>query len=64
VFDAWQGYSFYTDPFDTDDVLLRAAFFAAMLAIAPMGVLIGDCSPRPPRGRREAHPTEMMPRMP
>jgi len=42
VFVAWQGYSFYADRFDTDDALLRAAFFAAMLAIAAMAVLIGD----------------------
>ena len=42
VFVAWQGFSFYADRFDTDDVLLRAAFFAAMLAIAAMAVLIGD----------------------
>jgi len=42
VFVAWQGFSFYADRFDTDDVLLRAAFFAAMLAIATMAVLIGD----------------------
>src|ERR687887_1451360 len=38
VYVAWQGYSFYADRFDTDDLVLRAAFFAAMLAIAAMAV--------------------------
>ncbi len=33
VFLAWQGFSFYADRFDTDDVLFRAVMFAAMLAI-------------------------------
>src|SRR5437016_2114630 len=42
VFVAWQGYMAYADRFDTDDVLFRAAYFAAMLAIAAMAVLIGD----------------------
>jgi low temperature requirement protein LtrA len=42
VFVAWQGYSFYADRFDTDDLALRAAFFAAMLAIAAMSVLLDD----------------------
>jgi len=42
VWVAWQGYSFYADRFDTDDLLFRAAYFAAMLAIAAMAVLIGD----------------------
>src|SRR5919201_6032134 len=38
VYVAWQGYSFYADRFDTDDLVLRSAFFAAMLAIAAMAV--------------------------
>jgi low temperature requirement protein LtrA len=42
VYVAWQGYSFYADRFDTDDLLFRVAFFAAMLAIAAMAVLIDD----------------------
>ncbi|MDP9342718.1 MAG: low temperature requirement protein A [Actinomycetota bacterium] len=42
VFVAWQGYMAYADRFDTDDLLFRAAYFAAMLAIAAMAVLIGD----------------------
>jgi low temperature requirement protein LtrA len=42
VFVAWQGYSFYADRFDSDDLLLRAVFFAAMLAIAALAVLIPD----------------------
>lgn len=33
VFIAWQGFSFYADRFDTDDVLFRGVMFAAMLAI-------------------------------
>lgn len=33
VFIAWQGFSFYADRFDTDDVLFRAVMIAAMLAI-------------------------------
>jgi len=42
VWVAWQGYSFYADRFDTDDLLFRLAYFAAMLAIAVMAVLVGD----------------------
>ena len=42
VYVAWQGYSFYADRFDTDDLVLRAAFFAAMLAIAAMAVQVED----------------------
>jgi low temperature requirement protein LtrA len=42
VYVAWQGYMAYADRFDTDDVLFRAAYFAAMLAVAAMAVLIGD----------------------
>ncbi len=50
VYVAWQGYSFYADRFDTDDLLFRLAFFAAMLAIAAMAVLIDDVG----RGRNSA----------
>lgn len=39
---AWQGYFAYADRFDSDDLAFRAAFFAAMLAIAAMAALIGD----------------------
>jgi low temperature requirement protein LtrA len=42
VWVAWQGYTFYATRFDTDDLAFRAAYFAAMLAIAAMAVLIGD----------------------
>jgi low temperature requirement protein LtrA len=42
VWVAWQGYSFYADRFDTDDLLFRLAYFTAMLAIAAMAVLIPD----------------------
>ena len=42
VWVAWQGYTFYATRFDTDDLGFRAAYFAAMLAIAAMAVLIGD----------------------
>jgi low temperature requirement protein LtrA len=50
VYVAWQGYSFYADRFDTDDLLFRVALFAAMLAIAAMAVLIGDVA----RGQHSA----------
>ena len=42
VYVAWQGYMAYADRFDTDDLAFRAAYFAAMLAIAAMAVLIDD----------------------
>jgi low temperature requirement protein LtrA len=42
VYVAWQGYMAYATRFDTDDLAFRAAYFAAMLAIAAMAVLIGD----------------------
>ena len=50
VFVAWQGFMAYADRFDTDDLAFRLAFFAAMLAIAAMAVLIGDVA----RGQRSA----------
>ena len=42
VFIAWQGFTFYADRFDTDDVLFRAVMLAAMLAIAALAVQIPD----------------------
>jgi low temperature requirement protein LtrA len=42
VWVAWQGFSFYADRFDTDDLVFRGAYFAAMLAIATMAVLVSD----------------------
>src|SRR5919198_4265338 len=42
VYVAWQGYMAYATRFDTDDVAFRVAYFAAMLAIAAMAVLIDD----------------------
>ncbi len=42
VYVAWQGYTFYATRFDTDDLLFRVAYFAAMLAIAAMAVLLDD----------------------
>jgi low temperature requirement protein LtrA len=42
VYVAWQGYMAYADRFDSDDLAFRAAYAAAMLAIAAMAVLIGD----------------------
>jgi low temperature requirement protein LtrA len=42
VYVAWQGFMAYADRFDTDDLAFRAAYFAAMLAIAAMAVLIDD----------------------
>src|ERR671935_1012029 len=42
VYVAWQGYMAYATRFDTDDLLFRVAYFAAMLAIAAMAVQIDD----------------------
>jgi low temperature requirement protein LtrA len=42
VYVAWQGYMAYATRFDTDDLLFRVAYFAAMLAIAAMAVQIND----------------------
>jgi low temperature requirement protein LtrA len=50
VFIAWQGFTFYADRFDTDDVLFRAVVLAAMLAIATLAVEIPDVA----RGQQDA----------
>ena len=42
VFLAWQGFSFYADRFDTDDVVFRLVMFAAMVAIAALAIQIPD----------------------
>jgi low temperature requirement protein LtrA len=42
VFLAWQGFSFYADRFDTDDVVFRIVMFTAMLAIAALAIQIPD----------------------
>jgi low temperature requirement protein LtrA len=42
VFIAWQGFSFYADRFDTDDVLFRGVMLWAMLAIAALAIQIPD----------------------
>jgi low temperature requirement protein LtrA len=42
VFLAWQGFSFYADRFDTDDVVFRLVMFAAMLAIAALAIQIPE----------------------
>ena len=42
IYVAWQGHSAYADRFDTDDLAFRAAYFAAMLAVSAMAVLIPD----------------------
>jgi len=44
VFLAWQGFSFYADRFDTDDVVFRVVMFAAMLAIAALAIQIPDAA--------------------
>ncbi len=44
VFLAWQGFSFYADRFDTDDVVFRLVMFTAMLAIAALAIQIPDVS--------------------
>ena len=50
VFIAWQGFTFYADRFDSDDVLFRAVMLAAMLAIAALAVQIPDVA----AGRHDA----------
>ena len=42
VFVAWQGFSFYADRFDTDDVVFRVVMLVAMLAIAALAVQIPE----------------------
>jgi low temperature requirement protein LtrA len=42
VYVAWQGYMAYADRFDSDDLAFRGVYFAAMLAVAAMAVLIDD----------------------
>src|SRR5918998_6144306 len=42
IFVAWQGFSFYADRFDTDDVLFRVSMLIAMLAIAALAVQIPE----------------------
>ena len=42
IFVAWQGFSFYADRFDTDDVLFRVCMLAAMLAVAALAIQIPD----------------------
>ncbi len=42
VFLAWQGFSFYADRFDTDDVVFRLAMFMGMAAIAALAIQIPD----------------------
>jgi len=42
VWVAWQGYAFYADRFDTDDVVFRLSYFAGMVAIATLAVLVPD----------------------
>ena len=44
VFLAWQGFSFYADRFDTDDVVFRVTMFAGMLAIAALAIQIPDAA--------------------
>ena len=50
VFIAWQGFTFYADRFDTDDVLFRLVMLVAMLAIAALAVQIPDVA----AGRQDA----------
>ena len=50
VFIAWQGFTFYADRFDSDDVVFRAVMLAAMLAIAALAVQIPDVA----AGRHDA----------
>jgi len=43
---AWMGFTYYANRFDTDDVPYRATVSAAMLAVAAMGVAIGEVDAR------------------
>ncbi len=42
VFLAWQGFSFYTDRFNTDDLPFRLATFAQMLALLALALQTRD----------------------
>ena len=42
VFLAWQGFSFYADRFDTDDLPFRVATFAQMLALLALAAQMRD----------------------
>src|SRR6476646_9241943 len=42
VFISWQGFSFYADRFDTDDVVFRGTMLLAMMAIAALAIQIPD----------------------
>ena len=42
VWVAWQGFSFYADRFDTDDLVFRSSYLAAMIAVAALAVLIPE----------------------
>ena len=44
VFIAWQGFTIYSDRFDTDDVLFRLGIFAGMLAILGLAVQIPEAA--------------------
>src|SRR3954447_17796590 len=50
VFIAWQGFTFYADRFDNDDVLFRLVLLSGMLAVAALAVQI----PHVAAGRRGA----------
>ena len=50
VFVAWQGFSFYADRFDTDDVLFRGVMLLGMLAIAALAIQIPDVAHRESAG--------------
>ena len=49
VFIAWQGFTFYADRFDTDDVLFRIVLLVGMLAVAALAVQVPEVA----EGRRE-----------
>lgn len=42
VYLAWQGFSFYADRFDTDDLPFRLATFAQMLALLALSMQVAD----------------------
>lgn len=44
VYLAWQGFTYYADRFDTDDLVFRLVVLTAMLAIAALAIQIPDVS--------------------
>jgi low temperature requirement protein LtrA len=50
IFLGWQGFSFYADRFDTDDILFRIATFGQMFALLVLAMQVGDVAEGHPQG--------------